>query len=634
MKKFFTSKIARVVTVLVMSTAIIAATLFHSSSVYADDPTITEFPAPFGIYSIANGSDGNLWFTVGGANKIGSITPTGTITEFPIPTSSSYPLGITSGPDGNLWFTEMDANQIGRITPAGIVTEFPIPTSNTNPFVLTSGPDGNLWFTESGGNNIGMITPAGTITEFPIPTSNGVAVGITTGPDGNLWFTEESGNKIGRVTPAGVVTEFSLSPNSQPERIISGSDGNLWFTEYATHNIGRITPTGTITEFLVPTNSSPLGITSGPDGNIWFTEQSGNNIGKITPAGVITELPIPSSTLRFGITTGPDGNIWYTDYSGNIGRVNLSSVTSTPTPTITPTPTPTTTVTPTPTPSSGLQYVALGDSYSAGEGAPNPDYIFGTDLDDNRCHRSTAAYPYLLANALGLPIETFFFEACAGAEIRDFYHGNGPDKKREQPQRNWLNTVTTLVTLTIGGNDAGFPDVMEYCARRTIYEKLCQKKFQDDVTKAIDRISSPKSDQEHSLPKLFAEIRRRSPNAKVLVVGYPRLFPKIPPVVCLTGAPDHRFPLPASQLSIFVKSDMEWMNEMAKQLDYTIATAAANAGFTYIDNYNAMDGHELCTGDPYLNRAITAPRNSIQKWSFHPNIQGQQVLKENVAVSL
>ena len=60
--------------------------------------------------------DGNLWFTEFIANKIGRITPTGTITEFNVPTSSSDPIGITAGPDGNLWFTERSGNKLGRVT--------------------------------------------------------------------------------------------------------------------------------------------------------------------------------------------------------------------------------------------------------------------------------------------------------------------------------------------------------------------------------------------------------------------------------------------------------------------------------------------------------------------------------------
>jgi len=65
------------------------------------------------------------------------------------------PRRITVGPDGNLWFTETNFNKIGRITPAGGITEFTIPTASSFPFGITAGPDGNLWFTEADGNKIG-----------------------------------------------------------------------------------------------------------------------------------------------------------------------------------------------------------------------------------------------------------------------------------------------------------------------------------------------------------------------------------------------------------------------------------------------------------------------------------------------
>jgi virginiamycin B lyase len=90
-------------------------------------------------------------------------------------------------------------NKIGRITPQGTITEFLVPTADSNPWLITAGPDGNLWFTESYINHIGRITPQGTITEFAIPHPGSVPDGITAGPDGNLWFTERE-STIGRIT--------------------------------------------------------------------------------------------------------------------------------------------------------------------------------------------------------------------------------------------------------------------------------------------------------------------------------------------------------------------------------------------------------------------------------------------------
>jgi len=85
----------------------------------------------------------------------------GTITEFPVPTSSSQPAGITAGPDGNLWFTERLGDKIGRITPKqGKITEFPTPTTGSEPEGITAGPANttSVWFTESLSNKIGEIT--------------------------------------------------------------------------------------------------------------------------------------------------------------------------------------------------------------------------------------------------------------------------------------------------------------------------------------------------------------------------------------------------------------------------------------------------------------------------------------------
>jgi streptogramin lyase len=82
-----------------------------------------------------------------------------TITEYTIPTASSYPWGITAGPDGNIWFTEYRGNRIGKITPSGSITEYPIPTALSQPVGITAGPDGNLWFTELQGSNIGNLIP-------------------------------------------------------------------------------------------------------------------------------------------------------------------------------------------------------------------------------------------------------------------------------------------------------------------------------------------------------------------------------------------------------------------------------------------------------------------------------------------
>src|SRR5579883_1402047 len=95
---------------------------------------------------------------------------------FSLPTTcggSCMPTGITTGPDGNLWFTESAGNKIGRMTPSGQIQEFPLPTTcgsaaGCGPAGIASGPDGNLWFAEALGNRLGRITPSGPVEEVPL----------------------------------------------------------------------------------------------------------------------------------------------------------------------------------------------------------------------------------------------------------------------------------------------------------------------------------------------------------------------------------------------------------------------------------------------------------------------------------
>jgi streptogramin lyase len=330
-------------------TALRTATPSPSPSATSSPQFLSAFTLPNHTSpGITSGPDGDVWFTEASPNgpKIGQITPTGHINEYPLPRTSwgaSYPWAITLGPDGNLWFTDICAcgNLIGRITPTGSITEYPILTYFSEPWGIATGPDGNVWFTEYDGNKIGRITPSGSITEYPLPGPASGPRGIATGPDGNLWFTGYDGNKIGRITPTGHLTEYPIpTRNIWANAITSGPggpDGNLWFTNVNANTndnyrgeIGRISPTGVITEYPIPTaHTLPEGgITRGPDGNLWFTELApdGGKIGRITPTGRIVEYAVPVSTTPSpfaDVTSGPDGNLWFTVVSYPEGKIGV-----------------------------------------------------------------------------------------------------------------------------------------------------------------------------------------------------------------------------------------------------------------------------------------------------------------------
>jgi hypothetical protein len=182
----------------------------------------------------------------GGDGAVARVTKAGEVTEFALPTPGD-PNDIAVGPDGNLWYVDSGANVIGRITPTGSITGFTDGlTPSSAPTGITKEPDGAMWFTESATGMIGRITTAGVITEFSSGLSGSDSPDdIVKGPDGNLWFTLNADPAgIGRITPDGDITEYSNGFASilNPWYIAAGPDGNMWFTgNNVQGHVGRIT---------------------------------------------------------------------------------------------------------------------------------------------------------------------------------------------------------------------------------------------------------------------------------------------------------------------------------------------------------------------------------------------------------
>jgi streptogramin lyase len=275
---------------------------------------------------IVAGPDGRLWFTESSADKIGALTTTGHLVEYPV-TPGTAPSYICVAPGGTLAYTSGSGN-LGFMTTEGLFGHRAV---NGAPIGVVAGPDGRVWFASSGtaavvGVQTHVNSPA--TQSVSTPTALSAPWGVALGAERWIWFTEHAANKVGSCPPYGTsCSDFPIpTAGSEPLFLALGADSNLWFTELSGNNIGRVTRAGVITEFPLPTPfAHPFGITLGPDGNIWFTELSGNKIGRITPAGVITEFPLPSADSGpQSICTGPDGALWFTEFStGKIGRFQV-----------------------------------------------------------------------------------------------------------------------------------------------------------------------------------------------------------------------------------------------------------------------------------------------------------------------
>ncbi|HYZ35596.1 MAG TPA: SGNH/GDSL hydrolase family protein [Pseudonocardiaceae bacterium] len=227
---------------------------------------------------------------------------------------------------------------------------------------------------------------------------------------------------------------------------------------------------------------------------------------------------------------------------------------------------------------SSVNYVALGDSYSAGVGTGVYDPASGG------CARSPLSYPPLWASEHHPA--SFRFVACSGATTGDV----------RGSQITALDPGTNLVTITIGGNDAGFAAVLRTCTTGPS-DSACIAAV--DAAEEFARTELP-----GRLTQTYAAIRSAAPSAHVIVLGYPRLFELTP------GCSD---PL-APNLTRRTK-----LNEGADVIDSVIyKTVVSQPGFGFVDVRDEFAGHGVCSPDPWIN----GPSVPSFVGPYHPNQQG------------
>jgi hypothetical protein len=255
-----------------------------------------------------------------------------------------------------------------------------------------------------------------------------------------------------------------------------------------------------------------------------------------------------------------------------------------------------------------LKLLTLGDSFTSGEGETSKDkYRFGTNEGHDTCHVSDRSYPVLVANAIGYSSDSAKTVACAGATTRDIigsrgdYWGQGgrlgergmnlsPAERNStqedatysfQPGRTLQSAFIEKYSpekliIGIGGNDAGLMGKLSACAMPGTCEWATSAGLRATASE-IRRLYP-------TLGALFSYTKNTLPETQVYVVGYPR-------VINATGQCDLvTATLFDSTERIFIQKSIEYLNQI-------IRAAANDAGFTYLDIENSMDGKQLCNGE-------------------------------------
>lgn len=260
--------------------------------------------------------------------------------------------------------------------------------------------------------------------------------------------------------------------------------------------------------------------------------------------------------------------------------------------------------------SEGDKYVALGDSYTA---APQT----GPNADRSGCQNTEVNYPHRVAEALGLEL---FDNSCNGASTNSLTIAQQipsivPGQVRENPpQLDDIDEDTALVTIRLGANDYGLFARIIQCARN--YSGQSGSPCSDlDANGGANSVDPRIGDVRDNLDRALAEIRKRAPDAVVVVLGYPHVAPDEGTCDLLPVPPD----------------DYEYVRRIIEGLNTALEGAAAAAEATYVDMYDVSAGHDICGEEPWIAGAPIRPTGAT---AWHPYAAESQAAAELILEAL
>jgi hypothetical protein len=286
-------------------------------------------------------------------------------------------------------------------------------------------------------------------------------------------------------------------------------------------------------------------------------------------------------------------------------------------------------------------YVALGDSYSAGEGLPP----FAPGTEPTNCDRSQgSAYPDLLIKLLRTQDHQapFSYTACSGALVQQILDPTNRAGGIVPPQISGkIQPSVGLVTLTIGGNNALFSNVVVTCLTNgnCLHQTFPPPGITEQTAKHVDPgdlldIWGPATIVEigNEQSALFRTLRHHFPHARIVVIGYPYLFPA-------RSGPGFPFmpPMCASILNRLSANERAGIRTLQDEFNDRTYEEAVVSGVEFVSPAAIWTGHEPCGASgqytnsvkPYLNFP-----NPVNGGSFHPNAAGQQTLAALMACYL
>jgi lysophospholipase L1-like esterase len=253
--------------------------------------------------------------------------------------------------------------------------------------------------------------------------------------------------------------------------------------------------------------------------------------------------------------------------------------------------------------------VALGDSYTAGGLLP-----LSKLAQPSGCLRSAKAYPVLVAQALGAPLTNV---ACTSAGVKEMTAAQKTYRGTNPAQLTALAPDDRVVLLTLGGDDLGFLNVLRECMKLSFtrpWGSPCQAHY---TTGGTDQLTAAASAEAPKIARVLTAIAARAPQARIVVVGYPDMFPQSGG--CWPAVP-------------ITSGDVAYLRGIEVRANAMLAAVAQTAGATFVNTYTPTTGHDFC--QPESVRDIEGLLPGSLALPFHPNTRGQQAIANAVLKAL
>ncbi|MEV8372135.1 SGNH/GDSL hydrolase family protein [Kribbella sp. NPDC056861] len=246
------------------------------------------------------------------------------------------------------------------------------------------------------------------------------------------------------------------------------------------------------------------------------------------------------------------------------------------------------------------RYVALGDSYTSAPLVPLPELL------SLGCLRSINSYPKQLAAQLH--VSSFVDASCGGADTTHMTQPQSTTLGTALPQFHALRSDTDLVTVGIGGNDFGvFGSIVGTCPGLRAGDPAgapCKEHF---TVGGKDTLAAKLVQTQARITEVVNGIKQRSPKAKIVLVGYPKI------------APEKGF---CPGILPFADGDYAYLYSIEQKLNQAVENAAKAGGAVYVDTFGPSTGHDACApdGEAWIQGKDI---NLLRAANYHPRYEGQ-----------